>query len=117
MYGWKPYSLNAETTTARENPIVAFVAQGEWHNYHHTYAWLLEEQHSLLVSTNPSVELCSPDRSDRPCIRQRFAWDYANAELGALQQWNPAKVFIDLMAMVLWHSYRRLTVLTVGFHF
>jgi stearoyl-CoA desaturase (delta-9 desaturase) len=65
VYGWKPYSLNAETTTARENPIVAFVAQGEWHNYHHT-----------------------------------FAWDYANAELGALQQWNLAKMFIDLMAMV-----------------
>jgi stearoyl-CoA desaturase (delta-9 desaturase) len=27
-----------------------------------------------------------------------FAHDYATSELGALQQWNPTKVFIDIMA-------------------
>ena len=43
-------------------------------------------------------------------LQKRFAWDYADAELGALQQFNPTKMFIDLMAMVLWPSCRRLTV-------
>lgn len=28
-----------------------------------------------------------------------YCWDYADAELGALQQWNPTKVFIDTMAL------------------
>merc|ERR1712176_46676 len=27
-----------------------------------------------------------------------FSWDYATSELGALQQFNPTKMFIDLMA-------------------
>lgn len=29
-----------------------------------------------------------------------FGWDYAAAELGALQQFNPTKVFIDVMALL-----------------
>ena len=36
-------------------------------------------------------------------LRERYCWDYADAELGALQQWNPTKVFIDTMALVPWH--------------
>ena len=39
----------------------------------------------------------------------RFPWDYALAELGPLQQFNPIKVFIDAMAMVHCFSCRRLT--------
>mmetsp|Transcript_17004 Transcript_17004/g.45297 ORF Transcript_17004/g.45297 Transcript_17004/m.45297 type:complete len:101 (+) Transcript_17004:778-1080(+) len=29
-----------------------------------------------------------------------FPWDYAAAELGSLDQWNPTKVFIDLCWML-----------------
>jgi len=41
-----------------------------------------------------------------------FGWDYAAAELGALQQFNPTKVFIDIMAFLglAWDRKRGLNV-------
>ena len=29
-----------------------------------------------------------------------YMWDYANAEMGSFRQYNPSKMFIDLMAVV-----------------
>ena len=105
-FGWKPYSRKGPetTSTARDNPLGAMMGGGCWHNWHHTYAWLQGERHCLVVSTISSSECCSPDQCKRRMyLRERYCWDYADAELGALQQWNPTKVFIDTMALVPWH--------------
>ena len=116
-HGWKPYICQSGTnfTTATDNPLGALVSY-EWHNYHHASAWLQEAQHCSLVSRiagfpwSYSGSAFLTDTDDDRTSGTRFPWDYALAELGPLQQFNPVKVFIDVMATVHCFSCCRLTV-------
>ena len=73
-----------------------------------TARWYLELQDSRGRIVDLGAFLTDTD--DDRTSGTRFPWDYALAELGPLQQFNPVKVFIDVMATVHCFSCCRLTV-------
>jgi stearoyl-CoA desaturase (delta-9 desaturase) len=93
LYGDHPYDV---LSYPAENPFVSWCSVGEgWHNWHHSKS-MSSVGELFLYKRSWTHDLTT----SLPFPFTEYPFDYAASEFGISSQFNPSKLFIDMLASV-----------------